>query len=277
MAGKHQSERLSQQHKESHGEVGIYGAEAKEHDFKVRSVSQDVMEGLKKEYPQLVFRYRATISKKEINEALKKIDEQLGQVLVLPKARIQPDGGLLEVKDDNGEWRVILVSEAKYQGKDIDNIRKGKLVGKHKDQVLMYAGNAIERSHKNISEIANYMLGEIFFPYVLFLEGSNFLTENITIERVDGKEYILRYDLGEINRLDRLTAANYGLPLNTNLCVNRFVKSQNKIIMLQAATIYTKGNGKRWSRNEMYDIMLDIAKTSIKCLARDLFNQLTSK
>ncbi len=141
----------------------------------------------------------------------------------------------------------------------------------------MAAGNAIERSHKNISEIANYMLGETYFPYVLFLEGSNFLTENVLIARPDGTEFILRYDSGTVNRLDRLTAANYGLPLNTNLCVNIFVKSQDKIIMLQAATIYTQGDGQKWKRQDMRDVMTDIAKTSIKCLAKDLFEQLTQK
>ncbi len=35
-----------------------------------------------------------------------------------------------EVKDDEGSWRIILVSEAKHQGKDIENIRNGIMVGK---------------------------------------------------------------------------------------------------------------------------------------------------
>ena len=82
----------------------------------------------------------------------------IGQTLFVSKANIKPDGGIIEVKDDQGKWRVILVTEAKYQGKDISNIERGILVGKNKDQDLMVAGNAIERSHKNISEIANLML-----------------------------------------------------------------------------------------------------------------------
>lgn len=82
----------------------------------------------------------------------------------------------------------------------------------------MSAGNAIERSHKNISEIANMMLAESHFPYVLFLEGSNFLTETIKVARPDGRVVTLEYDSGMLNRLDRLTAANYGMPINTNLC-----------------------------------------------------------
>ena len=91
----------------------------------------------------------------------------------------------------------------------------------------MAAGNAIERSHKNISEIANSMLGESHFPYVLFLEGSNFLTETISIVRPDGRVVVLEYNSGTLNRLDRLTATNYGLPINTNLCKNRFIHHKN--------------------------------------------------
>lgn len=72
-----------------------------------------------------------------------------------------------------------MVTEAKHQGKDNENIRAGKLVGKNNNQDLMAAGNTIERSHKNIAEIANFMLSETHFPYIIFLEGSNFLTQTI--------------------------------------------------------------------------------------------------
>ena len=47
--------------------------------------------------------------------------------------------------------------------------------------------------------------------------------------------------------------------------------------MLQATSIYTKGNGDRWGRTEMTEIMLDIAKTSLKMLGKDLFAQITKK
>ena len=52
-----------------------------------------------------------------------------GKTLFVPNASIIPDGGLIEVKDDKENWRIILVSEAKHQGKDIENIKAGKLVG----------------------------------------------------------------------------------------------------------------------------------------------------
>lgn len=275
MAKKNQSRRLTEQHKESKGVVGIFGEEAKLHDMTVGKISHFVIKQLEKDFPQLLFRYRTSIKKEEINEALRKIDSELGQTLFVENSCIIPDGGIIEVKDDDGNWRVVSVSEAKHQGKDIDNIRKGVLVGKNNDQDLMAAGNAIERSHKNISEIANLMLSESHFPYVLFLEGSNFLTETISVTRPDGRVVVLEYNSGMLNRLDRLTSANYGMPINTNLCKNKFVKHKEKTIMLQATSIYTKGNGKEWDVNEMFEIMLEISKTSLQVLGSEIFNQIT--
>lgn len=187
MTKKNQSKRLTNQHKESKGVVGIFGDEAKSHDRTVGKISLFVIEQLEKQFPQLSFQYKTSIKKEEINEALKKIDPELGQTLFVSNSSIIPDGGIIEVKDDNGNWRIVLVSEAKHQGKDIENIKAGKLVGAKNDQDLMAAGNAIERFHKNISEIANLMLSESHFTYGLFLEGSNFLTETISIKKTDGR------------------------------------------------------------------------------------------
>lgn len=178
-----QSNRLTSQQKEAKGGIGIFGKEAKLHDVAVSRISRHIVSLLEQEFHQLTFRYRASLKKEEINAALRKVDPYLGQTLFVHNSSIKPDGGLIEVKDDNGNWRVVLVCEAKYQGKDIENITAGKLVGVRNDQDLMSAGNAIERAHKNISEIANFMLSESHFPYVLFLEGSNFLTETISVER----------------------------------------------------------------------------------------------
>lgn len=275
MAKKNQSKRLTSQHKLSQGVVGIFGDEAKLHDITVGKISNLIIEQLEKEYPKLTFRYRKSIKKEEINEALQKVDKDLGQTLFVSNSSIKPDGGIVEVKDDNGHWRIVLVSEAKHQGKDIENILQGKLVGTANNQDLMAAGNAIERSHKNISEIANFMLSESHFPYVLFLEGSNFLTETISIKRPDGRIVKLEYNSGTLNRLDRLTSANYGMPINTNLCKNKFVKHKDKTIMLQATSIYSQGNGGQWDVKNMFDIMIEVSKTSLQILGSDLFNQIT--
>jgi len=277
MAKKNQSKRLTNQHKKSQGVVGIFGDEAKLHDITVGKISHLVIEQLEKEFPQLSFRYRTSIKKEEINEALKKVDPELGQTLFVSNSSIIPDGGIIEVKDDNGNWRVLLVTEAKHQGKDIENIQTGNLVGKNNNQDLMAAGNAIERSHKNISELANFMLSESHFPYILFLEGSNFLTETISIIRPDGRVVTLNYNSGMLNRLDRLTSANYGMPINTNLCKNKFVKHKDKLIMLQATSIYTQGNGEKWDAKEMFDIMIEISKTSLQVLGSEIFKQITKR
>lgn len=277
MAKKNQSERLTNQHKESKGVVGIFGDKAKLHDLTVGEISHIVIKQLESEFPKLSFQYRTSIKKEEINEALKKVDPELGQTLFVTNSSIIPDGGIIEVKDDNGNWRVVLVSEAKHQGKDIENIKKGEQVGTGNNQDLMAAGNAIERSHKNISEMANFMLSESHFPYVLFLEGSNFLTETISIKRPDGRVVILEYNSGMLNRLDRLTSANYGMPINSNLCKNKFVKHKDKTIMLQATSIYTQGNGEKWDKKKMFEIMLEISKTSLQILGSEIFNQITKK
>ena len=274
MTKKNQSTRLTNQHKISKGVVGIFGDGAKSHDVTVGEVSKFVINQLEKEFPQLSFKYRTSIKKEEINKALQKVDSELGQTLFVLNSSIKPDGGIIEVKDDNGDWRIILVSEAKHQGKDIVNIKKGEQVGMGSNQDLMAAGNAIERSHKNISEIANLMLSELHFPYVLFLAGSNFLTQTISIERPDGRLVKLEYNSGILNRLDRLTCANYGMPINTNLCKNKSFKVKNRTVMLQAASIYTQGDGKKWNVEEMLEVMTEISRTSLQVLATDIFDQL---
>lgn len=277
MREKHQSDRLTTQQKDGQGPITIFHKDAQIHDREVGNTSQFVIKQLAYEFPMLTFRYRKDLSKKEINESLQKVDKYLGQTLFVENASIIPDGGLIEVQDDNGNWRVVLVSEAKHQGKDIENIKAGKLVGKKNNQDIMAAGNAIERAYKNINEIANFMLSEQYFPYVLFLEGSNFLTQNVTVTRPDGRKVTLVYNDGTLNRLDRLTASNYGMPINTNLCKNKFVKCKGSTIMLQAASIYTKGDGGHWNDRDMIMVMLDVAKTSLKMLGSDLFEQLSKR
>ncbi|NKQ35966.1 MAG: restriction endonuclease, partial [Chloroflexi bacterium] len=129
------------------------------------------------------------------------------------------------------------------------------------------AGNAIERSHKNINEIRNIMIDEKHFPYVLFLQGSNFLTEPVTVSRPDGREVPLRHDVGSLNRIDRLTAANYSMPINQNCCQNIFVTVNEDKVMLQAVSIFTKPVA--WAVDEMLSIMMDIALTSLDILGLD--------
>ncbi|CAO5003344.1 Type II restriction enzyme EcoRI-like protein [Microcystis aeruginosa] len=61
------------------------------------------------------------------------------------------------------------------------------------------------------------------------------------------------------------------MPINTNLCKNKFVKHKDKTIMLQATSIYTQENGEKWDVKKMFDIMLEISKTSLKVLGSEIF------
>lgn len=264
---KRQSDRLSKQHVKSQGPIGIFGANAQEHDSSVKTASKSVFESLKKAFPDLEFRYREHINKSEINKKLHDIDNRLGITLFVGNSSVKPDGGIIEVKDSEGRWRIVLVSEAKHQGKDIENISKGILVGKLKNQELMVAGNAIERSHKNINEIRNIMLDEKHFPYVLFLQGSNFLTEPVSVSNPSGDVVELRHDVGSLNRIDRLTAANYSMPINKNCCKNIFIITNDQTVMLQAVSIFTKATA--WDLEEMCGKMFDVAKTSLRILSLD--------
>ncbi len=71
--------------------------------------------------------------------------------------------------------------------------------------------------------------------------------------------------------MDRLTAANYGMPINTNLCENKLIELHNRTIMLQAASIFTQGNGDKWHQEQIAKIMIDISETSLKVLEGQLF------
>ena len=47
--------------------------------------------------------------------------------------------------------------------------------------------------------------------------------------------------------------------------------------MLQATSIYTQGNGKKWDAKKMFDIMIEVSKTSLQVLGSEIFNQITKK
>ena len=83
---KNQSKRLTGQHKSSQGVLGIFGDEAKLHDMAVSELSQYVVKRLEEKYPKLLFRHRSAIKKEEINQALRNIDDDLGQTIFVPNS-----------------------------------------------------------------------------------------------------------------------------------------------------------------------------------------------
>jgi len=188
--------------------------------------------------------------------------------LFVQKARIKPDGGIIEVKDKFDNYRVVLVSESKHQGNDVAKIRAGIKQGKNKDKDLMVAGNAIERVHKNIMEFRNYMLSEIYFPYVVFLQGSNFATHTFFVESPEGRKVKIAHDAGNLNRIDRVTASSFGMEINQNYCKNVFVELDDHIQMLQAPSLYFQSDS--WAQQDMFQILMEVASTSIEVLLPDI-------
>ncbi len=226
------------------------------------------MEALKSEYPDLSFRHRWEIPKKEIHERLAAIDSKLGQVLFVENAEIRPDGGIIEVLDRSNQYRVALVSESKHQGNDVEKIRAGIKQGKNKDQDLMVAGNAIERVHKNIQEMRNMMLDEMHFPYVVFLQGSNFATTTFFVATPEGREVKIAHDAGNLNRIDRVTASSFGMEINSNYCRNIFVELDETPQMLQAASFYFQSEP--WTAGAMAEVLWDVVTTSLDVLSDSL-------
>ena len=231
-------------------------------------VMATIMKELRREWPTLSFRHRTEISKREINDKLASIDPTFGQVLFVENSSIRPDGGVIEVRDRNDNYRIVLVSESKHQGNDVEKIRAGVKQGKNKDQDLMAAGNAIERVHKNIQEFRNLMLDEVHFPYVVFLQGSNFATSTFLVTTPDGREVKIAHDAGILNRIDRVTASSYGMEINRSYCRNAFVELDGNMQMMQAASLFFQADP--WFGSDMAMILWEIAYTSIDVLFNDL-------
>lgn len=266
--GKGQALRLGIQQSLGGGPLHIFGEAAQKHDLSIREVSAGVLAALAGEYPYLEFRQRNALSKTEIHKKLSAIDARLGQSIFVTSSSIKPDGAITEVKDANGRWRVVLVGESKHQGNDIEKITAGEMVGVKKDQDFMVAGNAIERVHKNILEVRNFLLDEKHFPYVVFLQGSNFAIKSLDLMRPDGRIVKLIHNAGMLNRIDRVTASSYGRAINQNNCENIVVRAGGREHMLQCASLYFQAEP--WGVKEMAVIMLEVAKTAMNLLKTEL-------
>lgn len=267
--GKGQVSRLSQQHTQAGGVSGIFGLDARSHDLSTKQATILVQKMLMEQFPQLNFRIRKILQKSEIHSVMNKLDGSLGQQLFVATANIQPDGGILEVQDKYGNWRVILVSEAKHQGNDVANILAGNRTDKmvEKAQYVMPAGNAIERVHKNIQELKNYMLGERYFPYVVFLKGSNFAVMEETFQWLNGGSIKISPNDAALNRIDRVNAANYGLPINQNYCENKYIHFGTHSIMLQVTSIYAQL--REYTNEQFLSITYSMAMSSLEILRQD--------
>ena len=97
-----------------------------------------------------------------------------------------------------------------------------------------------------------------------FLQGSNFAVESFDIARPDGRVVRVVHDSGMLNRIDRVTASSLSREINQNYCENIVVKAGGFEHMFQIASLYCKAPP--WKAGEMAEVMLDVAKTSLKVI-----------
>jgi type II restriction enzyme len=116
--GKGQASRLNREKSESGGQVGIFGQQAQDHDASIGDVTAAIFKLLTENFEHLKFRQRQSVPKREIHEVLNSIDGDLGLTLFIEKSSIRPDGGIIEVLDRKGFWRIVLIGESKHQGND---------------------------------------------------------------------------------------------------------------------------------------------------------------
>ena len=77
------------------------------------------------------------------------------------------------------------------------------------------------------------MFDEAHFPYVVFIQGSNFSTETFFVKTPNGRKVKIAKGNGALNRIDRVTASSFGMKINKNYCKNIFVKCGKREQMLQ--------------------------------------------
>ena len=190
----------------------------------VRIAMNRVINTLKEKYPNLLLKYESKLYLTEIVKKLCINNPTETFTETMDKTFISPDAGFLYAKI-NDEYKLILIGEVKNQGTNDIRLTEGK-----KKQAQ---GNAIERLGKNVIGIKAFLNGELCNPFVCFGDGCDF-SETSTI-------------------IDRVKTINYFKPLNV-------ININNGL--LDNGSFFFREN--KWSVDEMYDIMMEIALNSLK-------------
>ena len=148
---------------------------------------------------------------------------------------IIPDGGILYLVKDN-EKMPLVIAEIKRQGTNKERIQEGKS--------KQATGNAIERLGKNLIGIRTMMNYEEITPFVCFGWGCDFALDTEETGTVLSKVVMMNefYNLNQI----------YVYKKEGNANVNSF----------SPVSMYFREEP--WSIEEMFDIMKEIAETSIR-------------
>jgi len=150
---------------------------------------------------------------------------------------IIPDGGILYLINQKTDEKLpLVIAEIKRQGTNKERLSEGK--------EKQATGNAIERLGKNLIGIRAMMNYEKITPFVCFGWGCDFAINSVETGTVRSKVVMMNefYDLNKINifKKDGNSDVNYFSP------VSMYFREE------------------RWSVEEMFDIMKEIAETSFR-------------
>lgn len=151
------------------------------------------------------------------------------------KNGIEPDGGFLILKkrDEERYQKLLLAAEVKRQGTNKDRIKEGK--------EKQAQGNAIERLGKNLTGIKAMMNHEDITPFVCFGQGCDFSADSSVV-------------------LAKISTMNEFYYLNRTYIFKKDGNSDNN----KFAPVSMYFREKDWNENEMYEIMKEIAETSLR-------------
>ncbi len=147
---------------------------------------------------------------------------------------IVPDGGALFLEKKDGSFKKpILISEVKRQGTNKQRMQKGF--------ERQATGNAIERLGKNLTGIKTMMNHEKITPFVCFGWGDDFAPEEKTV-------------------LSKVSMLNEFYPLNKTYVFKK--DGDSNFNDFSPVSMYFRE--KLWSVEEMFEIMKEIAETSLR-------------
>lgn len=147
---------------------------------------------------------------------------------------IVPDGGVLFLEKKDGSFKKpILISEVKRQGTNKQRMQKGF--------ERQATGNAIERLGKNLTCIKTMMNHEKITPFVCFGWGDDFAPEEKTV-------------------LSKVSMLNEFYPLNKTYVFKK--DGDSNFNDFSPVSMYFRE--KLWSVEEMFEIMKEIAETSLR-------------
>lgn len=249
--------------------------ESKVRESEIVLAVEESLNIIKLEFPTFVFSTSKSISttasvgyinRFQTKNNLDKIDASS----FISNSKISPDGGICYVKGKDGFKHIILVSEAKHQGRydgytplsDSAWRKKCKENSKLDPNLPIESrppqglGNAVERIFKNSNTIECLTTVYGYMPYVAFCDGYDFHTKD---------DYSIFCHQPYAKKTDssirmRLVTGNKFMPLN-----HTFVSGiERGASTMYPVSIYARMQ--KWTHKEMVDVFTDVMRKSINHL-----------